>query len=646
MALKIIRPKLSAEKLEEIQSYVLEQWRRAEEARMGQVGTNFPEWENAYRGIPREKIRTIPWYKSSNVVVQLIRLFVDTFVARTQGIIMSTRPLYSVDQYPREQRDAVELYLHKKAVNHWKHLQLLGQLLPRGTKQGTAIVKVAWVEDTTIDVTSAAESREVDTSDWQEVPVVRFRGPLARCVSFDDFAVYPITANDMSEVDIKFHRVRYTREQAMKRIRSGVWLEMTEEEINAACEDQTSGKRREEQENAGVSDAHLEHLHMVEVYFEWPVTNDDSKYYSIVAVICPKANRMVDLYFNPNPANYENFYMYRPSPREDFFYGESWCEILASAQEEVSTIHNDRRNSAFLASAPVFKRRAGAGIPNPSTTWYPGKVFDVEDMTDFDVISVGRNVGDLLAEEMQVLNIAERVMGIGAMMQGMAAGSTDKRGVYNTGGVLGVISEGNQRQDTNISDVREVMGEIAKASFFLQSHFDPNDAFIDIFPPEIGNNIREALRTVSLTQIAGSRFAIKASNAGSNKEMEKASLLQMSNVLAQYSQTLQQLGPMYMNMPESPVKTMTYQILEMAGWMVKRLLKAFDEYDAEGVVPDVRQLFGPSGAGGLAPTGPVQPVSPDEMELGGTGGAGGALTRQTLQSLDQMVGGVLGNAGI
>lgn len=642
MSIEMIRPQINDDKWDELETYLLNQWRRSIRARVEQVDSKFSDWEAAYRGIPREKVRTVPWPKSSNVVVQIVRLFIDTFVARTQGIVFSTRPLYSVDTYPREQRDALEIYLHKKAIHSWKHYPLFSQMLMRGTKQGTAVVKVNWVDEKTIDVTRSGSEQG-----WDENELTKFSGPRATCIPFDDFAVYPITANDFSQVEIKFHRVRYTLERAIRKLRNNLWTKITEEEINSSGKVPQDIKRNQDQESAGVTDTHLRELHMIECYLDYAIGNDESRYYSLVAIINPELDRLVDVYFNPNPSNYEMFYRYSPNPREDLFFGESWSEILAAAQEECSQIHNDRRNAAFLGSAPVFKRKRGADVPNPSTTWYPGKVFDVEDMDDFEPVSVGHNIGDLLNEEMQVINIAERLMGIGPIMQGMSQGSQGKGNVYNTGGTLGVISEGNQRQDAIIADARDVLGEIGKCSFYLQSYFDPRDSFLSGLPPEIASVVTQILQQVSASRLQATQFQIKASNAAVNKETEKASLLQMANVLAQYSQTLQQLAPQFLQMEQShsPLAPMIQKILEMAAWMVKRLLKAFDEYDAEGVIPDVRQLFGSPGGGTPSTQGPVQGVGAAGMEPVGSGGAGAILSRPGLQGLGTALNGALANGG-
>src|SRR5260370_636221 len=272
-------------------------------------------------------------------------------------------------------------------------------------------------------------------------------------------------------------------------------------------------------------------MHNGEWHFRWDV---GGKYYNLIGVIIPRINELVDLYFNPYPRNLEVFTEYKPFPKEDFFYGESMCELLAQCQEEGSTIHNDRRNNAFIANAPVFKRRSGSLLPNPSTNWYPGKVFDLEAMDDFELVQVGRNFENTLEEEAAVIQYAERLSVIGDVMQGMGSGQMGKKGMYNTGGTLAALSEGNQRQDTNIRDFRMVLGSIGRTCFALQSFYGKTDPSIATFPTEVQAQIRQALEMTTPAHLTNSTFKVNASSAGVNNEVSRANLLQMASILGQY----------------------------------------------------------------------------------------------------------------
>lgn len=622
--MQIVRPQINADKRKELEYYLLEQWTRAVDSRAEQVDSKYSDWNKNFYGVPAEATRTIPWYKSSNFVVKVVRMFVETYAARTLNLIFATKPLFSVDGYPREIRDGLEKYLDRKSMNEWKMYDLLSKMLVRGPKNGTVVVKTCHVEDQTIDVSGT------DGNPKEEL-VTTYLGPRSRVIPFDDIFFHPITACGLDEVEITFHRTRYTKDMAMRKVKEGKWI-LNEEDVTGAATRPKDIKREEEREEAGVFDRFLEEVQVIECHLTYAVSGDESKFYSIVALICPQIRKLVDVYYNPYPGNYRTFHLYSPSPREDCIYGESWSEIIGQAQEEVSQIHNDRRNSSFLASAPVFKRKNGSNIPNPSTNWYPGKVWDLDETDDLEIVSLGRDTGDMINEELHVLSLCERLMGIGPIMQGAAIGGSNK-GVYNTGGTLAVMGEGNQRQDTNVRDAREVLSDIGKCAFFLQSHFASDDPTLRYLSPEVANAVKEAFKQTNASRINYTQFAIKASSAGTNREVEKASLLQMANFLAQHSKTLLELTPQFIGAQNPVLKMMMEKVMEMSGWMAQRLLAAYNEHDAEGVLPDVRQILN----GGGAPA-PIQGAGPSGVVPGGTGEPGGPVSPQVLQQISQMAG--------
>lgn len=632
MKVEIIRPDISDTQWETLERYLLDHYERAKDARTEQVDSKYSRWEANYYGKPAEEIRTVPWYKSSNFVVKVVRIFIDTFCARTLNIIFATRPLYNIDGYPSDVKEALELYLNRKALNEWGHYQLAQGMLTRGGKNGTTICKTLHTTETEIDVMPGEGG-----SRYQENEVITFSGSRSRIIPFEDFFLYPITANYLEEAVIKFHRIRYVEEVALEKLRGGKW-DMTEEDLEVALQMPKDVKKLETQEDGGVVDRHLKELEVIECYHRWELVEGSGKYYSLICLIQPQLNKMIDCYFNPYPRNLECFTDYRPSPKEDFFFGESWVEVLEASQEEVSGMHNDRRNNSFIASAPVFKRRSGSLLPNPSTNWYPGKVFDLEDMADFEAVTIGRAANDTLQEEAVVLQYCERLMGLSPVMQGMSAGAMGKKGMYNTGGTLAVLAEGNQRQDTNIRDFRCVLSRIAKTAYTLQSYYGKDDPAIDAFPAKVQEQIRRALDMSSATRLANTTFEVKASNAGANSEVGKANLMQMASILGQYGNQVQGMVQQLANPQLNPsIRLVMNDVIKMQAWMAKRLLRAWDEYDAEEMLPDVVAIEQTVPGGGKGTKTEIEGAGQGGMVNGGAGPAGGPLSREGLQSLSQML---------
>jgi len=611
----IIQPNLSSDQREELERYLAMHWRRAEDARSQETESFYKTWDRQYRAVPAQKQRNFPWPNASNFVMPIIRMYVDTFVARTLNVVFKTRPLVGVSGYPAEVREALEAYLNLKCRQDWDIYELARGILMRGNKYGTALTKVFWRED---EVNSPMQVFSEDGEQKLEsIPVMRYSGPSADHIAFDDWFLYPITANSVAEVEIMFHRLRYPEEVA--HANRNQWG-LSSEEIEAALKYPSDAKRDQEQRSAGVSDGDYREMSIIECHFDWEVSG---KTFRCIALFEPVTKTLVDFRINSYPPQIELFHAYRPFPRDDVFPGESMCEILSQGQEEVSQIHNERRNLSVMTSAPIILKKEGARTPGQSSNvFYPGKVYNVEDMDDFSVQTIGGNYQDMIAEENHSLSLADRVSGISAGMQAASQGGQGKGGVYNTQGTMAVMAEGNQRQDTNIKDFRLCLGGVIKAMFGLQREIEPDDPAIGQLPQKMQPLVRQAMQMSTPDQLARSIFEVRVSDAAMNAEARKANLMTMANTLSQFSQQQLQLAAQAVNESMNPVmRTIAFETLQMQHGIARALLNEFDLHGLIDDIPDAKRAIeaqsqpqpGPSG-------GPAQGQPPGAGGMGAIGG--------------------------
>lgn len=618
---------MSPDKRNELSRYLKEQWLRAERGRRDQVDSRYAGWQKAYSGVPLEEIRTVPFYKSSNFVVKLIRMFLDTFTARSLNIIFATKPLYVCDGLPEEIKEAWELYLNKKALYEWGYYELAKGICMQGNKNGTAVLKTIWDEKTSWNVDLTVSGTAAETK------IIEYAMPRTQIIPFDDFYIYPITATCLELAEIKFHRIRYIKEAAERKVGEDVWDIPKGQDLAKMCRRPADVQRNEEQADAGVTDPYLLELATVECHLQYAITNDSSKMYNIVAVIHPETGILLDCYYNPYPQNLNIFNDYRPFPRDDIFFGESMCELLGQSQEEASRIHNERRDNSTIASSICFKRRSGSLIPNPSTNWYPGKVWDLEDMTDLDTFDIGRNYTDMIPQEDYTFTLAEKLSGIGELMQGASQGMLGQRGVYNTTGTLSVLAEGNQRQDTNIKDVRCVLSCTGKIASRLQATYGKDDPFIATLPQEAQDGVRQALQIFASDRYKYVQLEVKTSTPGANSETRKANLMMMAQTLSQYGEQAVQMSGQLANQQLNPaMRQVMADFINMQRWMAKRLLKELDEWDATELLPDVNNAVNQIIPGGGA-TSAQKGVNGNALQSGGNVGALPPVSRANVQAV-------------
>jgi hypothetical protein len=238
----------------------------------------------------------------------------------------------------------------------------------------------------------------------------------------------------------------------------------------------------------------------------------------------------------------------------------------------------------------------------------------------------------MIEEENMLLQLAERYTGVTQPMQGMGTGTQGRRGTYNTGGTLALLTEGNRRLDIYIKRLRRPMHRLGKIIFTSYRDFGDHDE-LNVWGQN-GDLVKQAFDfRAESPQYRNLLFDFTASDAGANKETDRQGLLLMGNTMAAYYQQTLQLAQAVAGMPPgSPASSVALAVLDGSHDLAQRLLAAFDIADRKSLAPDIRALLtgggaqpgGPATAGG-PPSGPASNVPDARLQaiLGGSAGITG-----------------------
>jgi hypothetical protein len=230
--------------------------------------------------------------------------------------------------------------------------------------------------------------------------------------------------------------------------------------------------------------------------------------------------------------------------------------------------------------------------------------------------------------------LAERLTGVGAPMQASSTGSSSKRGVYNAAGTMAMLSEGNQRQHTNIRDFRDSLSRVASSAMAFQRANDlkAEDPTIGFFNEEMQGKIRAALAAATPAQLMHSRFEVKTSDSGANQEVERSNLMQMAALLSQYGQQTLGMAAQLAKPNLNPViKETMLRTVAMQREMARQLLRAFDQLDMEEKVVDLERIFSEEQRRQQQQQGNGQAAFP-----GGVGQPGVPVDRRTVEAVSQV----------
>jgi hypothetical protein len=619
-----------ASKLEALQNYCCDKFWASVYARNNQVQGMYQRWLDNYAGKPLQAIRTTPFYKASNFVPQLIRMHTDILSARILGLIFSTKPLWRprtfVGDVPAEVTNVVGEWMSDLCMNGLNFYEPMDISMFLTTKCGTQVTKACWTESETF------------MADGEAVTSIKEDGMEIDVLPFDDFYPYPITARTLKQTIANFHRLRFAKEEIEYRKSTKVWDERACELLLHTGSKPSEGDPRQAQaSNAGISltvDV-IRPFNAVEGWVNYEL--EPGKMYKLVVTFNPYSRTrdgILRAIYDYTARGQGVFTDFRIMPRENLFWGYSIPEILEQSQEEQAQIHNARRDANSIANVPGWKKKRLADVGNPSAEWYPGKVFEVDNMDDLEPLIINAQYNGSIEEEAALISLSERYTGISPAMQGFGAGGPGKKGIYSSQGTLALLSEGNKRLDIYIRRMR--LPFHCLGSQIYTSYRDFKDASAWSAYGNNGDLLKQAfsLKESNTSTNRGFFWDLGAADASANKEVDRQNLLLMGNTMAAYYKQIMSLIPTVVSAPEgSPFKELGLQVLDGARDLANRILFSFDVYDRTKLLPDVRAALG---GGQSAPRSPAA----DQV---GLPQAEESVSGSQLQNLSSSIGQIAGS---
>lgn len=592
-----------SEKGEELFSFLERKLKHVQDARFTQVEQNYDRWDKIYNAIPFEVVRTFPWPHASNFIVPLARIMQDVMIARHLGLIWATRPLWTCLTVG----ESKEIEAWRQDAQWWLDFQAryvlqlfdpVRRIMNRTGKAGTCIHRAIFVYEDKYEMRYEGD-KEVE----KLISCDRFE---LHPIEFYDFWVYPATVPCLQQAEIKFQRFRYTEEALRAKGQTGAFDTDAVDTLIKNRQEQENRAQQSKQQQTGVKPPSVEQpFEVFEVHLKYPVTNDRAKEFEIVVWFNPSIRRFFRAVYRYNSV--DEFEDWRFFPRDGSFWGMGTPERLELAQEEASQIHNRRIDANTITSIPGWKQRRYAEVPNPSSEWYPGKVFLLDDMADLEPLQFNRSYNAMIEEEMQVFQLAERDTGISPPMQGFGAGSMQgRRGVYSAMGTLALLSEGNRRINVQLHDIRGPFGRLGRQIYAMyHQHSVPEQLFWQ--PGVRSENLKAAFKVSPPEGVEAMFFELAASDAAVNKETERQSLMLAVQVLSQYYGVLMQMTQVVLSSKNPLFIQVSLQIVESARLLAQRILTAFDIYDRSNFLPDLMRIIQEAQNGGDQPGGPTSP---------------------------------------
>jgi hypothetical protein len=589
------------------------------------------KWRKAYEAVAALEKRTFPWENASNLVVPIVAIHSDTLLARVMSAVMKTKPLWTVSelgefkkQAPEGMRSSYEEFLQYVGLepSELDLYRVYHEWFGEAIRLGTSVVKVPWVKE--IEHKFGPAGNMSGKNAWTQI--TNYEGPRPEKLKYENF-IYPLNASTIETMDFKYDIIPLTRHQLEERKFMKLYDSVAVQYV-LAQPDRTGNQTQvtaQKQQDAKVRTEPNEYSYEWDIYECHLKYRVDTEHFAkLIIWYHEKSDQILRSYYTYYPA--EIYIAARLFYRDDMFPGMGFGEILLPFQEEISEIHNQRRDNMTIANMKAWAvdpdSKLHKGFRIYPSAMVPAK--QLQGQPEIEPLEMGTPVQGEIDSERLSLELAEKRSGVSPPMQGAGAGSNTKRGVYTAMGTLSLLQEGNTRTDLNITDIRYAHTRLGRVLGLEYGTFGLRDDLKEQFG-DAGEKITQALEAIVEHKMA---LPVYASTASVNREVEKQSDLMMVQIMEKYHQGVAAMLQSLNNpMVPEPIKQYTMDALEAARTLMKATLRHFGQDEVDRLVPEIPkqqpqgQPQGSQGPGGpqAQPQMPQIPQGPMPMLPGGGG---------------------------
>lgn len=541
-------------------------------------------------GKPREEIKSFPWQNAANLVVQLVASFTDQLAARMVMGIYNVQPLFPIrisgtidpKLRPERKRELLEDFLCHSATDPstLNLIEIEYSWFRNAIGYGCQALKVNLVDDSMVMV----------SKDGKPKIVGGYQGPELIPIDYEDFLMPP-EAMPIERMPFKAQALHLSRFQIEERIASGAWDKTAAEIIlSAGSEMQDDQPRKELQSDQKVAPSGTKEAQIFTVYECHVKFPKGDKTFECILTLHPETKSCPKAIFRFYPPEIQPFLLLRfgggssPGSRS---YGLGLIESLQDYQEEVSQIHNQRRDAATAANTNVLRVTPGSQL-DTMTTLYPMGIIPAPPGS-LEWLQLGRNPIETIQDENLVRQEAAERAGVHPSFSGSGSGGPNKRGVYSAMGTMSVMQEGNSRTDMNLALFRNAHVLLGKTLLNIYAEYGVSQKVLKSYADD-RPLLEEALEAYS----AGTMQAmVHAGTASVNREVEKQNLmLMMQNLRQHYQQAVSMLQMIENPMTPPDMKMYLAKALHSMDTLMEWAVRNFGiRAGGQEFVPDTETLI-------------------------------------------------------
>lgn len=398
-----------AQKLELMKQVEL-QWQISNAARVKWMNDR-QEGLQLYWGIRRPK--DFPFRNAANVHIPMIRTIMDTLHANIMGSIDLDHParVLPVGQEDIPRARKIEKILNWQFQTQIDYSELTDKSVHSALLYGIAPIKLRYV------IERENGKKTYDGLKWEILPPERFMIPP------------DASSSDVNEMDYIIHEVTMSKSDLKKRMLSGSYEKMSDDELNKTGENVTRHRREWDDffesirsiysgiESINITTPEKKYATIFEWYGHYDYNGDGIEEPIMCSVLKDHRKLLRAVKWNRK----------RPFVLLDFSYilnrahGESVPEILKVLNQELNTLHDLNIDALTLANMPYFFFDPVAGYTPDEVRLAPGVGIPTNGPPQQAIYFPQMNTkfNEMSRAEQDLVSYGERMLGAGANTQGI-----------------------------------------------------------------------------------------------------------------------------------------------------------------------------------------------------------------------------------
>lgn len=582
----------SGEKLADKLTADIDRWlNQAIDEQAGHI-TNLAKWERQYHGKKDEK--NYPFAGCANTAIPITRSCTDAIHVRTIDRIFNQFKIFLIRAKKAENID-IAPHL-EDALDWWckysKFKQKLLSPLLEAIMTGTGIVHIPWIKRVRANVRYATDN-EIKTKKDEifKLPGGRYgikqiqtvyEGPDINGIPRKDWVVWPNTAKSVDDALLAGFRTYVYKSQVPEKVNQGLWYKIALEKLKTPDDFDESEKEKAEREGKELAPDLKEPFEVWELWFKYDV-DEDGEPDDIVLTYHKETKTILRAIYNPFFHGFKPFVVFKGFPKKYRFDGEGVCEILDPLAEEIDTVHNQRVDRLTEINNPIVLLSEDSGIKDFNRAPGAAKVIDGDLDRAIKIIPEPPIYPATFQEENMLVMYAKEAVGITPEVLGQL--SAERPVAKET---MARIQEANKKflylSDGAIDNCGEigwkVLEEIAQYSPTYTYYKEEGGKLKEITIEFPSQYLRDGLEL----ELTASKEMMSQSD---RREVNIATYQLLSDAATKLFGMVQ--GIVSGQMPTALTQYVTKWI-EVSEILLKRILRDFNQPDAENLVASVKGL--------------------------------------------------------